>query len=111
MIDFEVAYDKLAGLETADEIADLMRDYGIKAEPCESRKCAISVWMEGQTGLSVSTNLAYTRAIIVNRLDDDGMEYYIDHPGIEEKDHTEAMAKFIENFDTYKYPDLIKRGA
>ena len=104
MIDFDVAYDKLASLETADEIADLFRDYGIKAVPQEARACAITVWMEGMTGLHISTGVKSMKIVIPEAGDP------LDYKSIAStlRQHSPAMEHFVAKFDSREYPDLIK---
>lgn len=49
MIDFQVAFDKLAQFQTADEIADFLNVEEIKAIPGDANSCAISAWMKRTT--------------------------------------------------------------
>ena len=115
MIDFLVAYDKLASLESADEIANLMLDYGVKAVPSDSQSCAVSVWMTEQTGLAVATNCSVVREVAMLTAEEVEWDYtglgYKDIPDTPNfKAHTPAMREFIDKFDTRKYPNLIKGG-
>lgn len=99
MIDFQVAYDKLAGLETAEDIADLFRDYDVKGVRSDSESCAITVWMTEQTGLFIRTNNISVRAV-----DESG--YRISQDRYQKL--TKAMESFIHKFDFGFYPDLVK---
>lgn len=96
-IDFDVAYDKLAGLETADEIADLFRGYGIKARPRNSSQCAISKWMAAQTGMKIVTNNHCTRAVDSKYAVINGLQ----------RNNSDPMRNFIRHFDSNGYPDLV----
>lgn len=105
MIDFDVAFDKLAGLETADEIADLFRQYGIKARRHKSRACAITRWMEDITGLDIATTEA---SVAIVRVPIGSTKESLDYSPVESRPTTDAMAMFIENFDMGDYPDLVE---
>src|ERR1700745_2209626 len=100
-VDFNVAFEKLAQFESAEDLADFFISYQVKAVPSYSDKCAITVWMEGQTGHSIRTNMNSVRAVT-------------DKPGSPLEtvpgtfnSLTEAMADFVKEFDSGKYPDLI----
>lgn len=103
MIDFQVAFDKLASLETADDLAELFRDHGVKARPADSRSCAITVWLEDQTGLNVATNTSYVRVVTAI-----GHYEYEDDRDIAPRQLSPAMAEFVRRFDAFMYPDLMK---
>lgn len=107
MIDFQVAFDKLASLESADEIADFFRYEGIKAVPANSRACAITVWMEKQTGLNIATNSVVTRPVDVV-LGNDGCPDYKEILGAPYQHLTPTMAEFVFRFDCDHYPDLVE---
>lgn len=97
MIDFDVAYDKLAGLESAYDIADLFKDYGVKAVKGRSDMCAISVWIADQTGLEIMTNLS---AVFVLNIEDGYANI------VQRRENTNAMSKFVCEFDLGLHPDL-----
>lgn len=98
-IDFQTAYDKLASLESADVIASFFVGQGIKAYRCEPHACAISVWMNEQTGLMVRTNNYRTRAVENESL------MFVTIPGTD-KDLTVPMTDFVVRFDNGEYPEL-----
>lgn len=98
MIDFDVAHEKLASLETAGELADLFRGYGVKARMRDANNCAISHWMRDQTGKEVFTNGASVRAVDTNYHSVVGME----------RDNTRAMKDFIALYDAGHYMDLVE---
>ena len=112
MIDFNVAYDKLASLESADDIANLMRGYNIKAIPMDSMACAITEWMHGQTGLDIMTGAYVVKAIKYVRrtspINDEGIMTY---EAVQDtvRSTTAAMQLFIQKFDKGDYPDLISQ--
>lgn len=95
MIDFGVARDKLAWMETADELADFFRHEGIKATPGCSDSCAIAVWMQNQTG---DKDVRVSHA-------DMWVGCYGEGAFAE---HTKAMKQFTVAFDSGAFPDLIK---
>ena len=111
MIDFEVAYDKLASLKSADEIANLMKDYNIKAVPGDSMACAITQWLHDQTGLDIMTGAYVVKAIkFVNIKSPSGLnDGFVSYEPVQDKvrSTTVAMQLFIQRFDKGYYPDLI----
>lgn len=103
MIDFHVAADKLAGFQTADEIAEYLQHEGIKAYQQAGDSCAISVYMNNLTGQKVFTG---------------GQTMFLNPPSMrdgcidlsESEDHhplSSPMKQFITNFDSGLYPDLV----
>lgn len=44
MIDFQVAYDKLAQFETAEELADFFKYEGITGYKKQAKHCPIANW-------------------------------------------------------------------
>lgn len=96
MIDFDVAYDKLAQFETANEIAELFEDYGVKALKGFPDRCAVTVWMRQQTQLNIRTNHHSVRALKENG-------YYIVDSY---RTHTRALEEFVSKFDEGCYPSL-----
>lgn len=97
MIDFTVAYDKLAQFETANEIAEYLKDCGIKANKREPNSCAISMWMNQQTGLLIRTGTFWTRVTADERGNVTLAKEYL----------TDAMTDFVIKFDKGKYPELV----
>lgn len=90
MIDPIVAFDKLAGFQSAREIADYFRSEGIRGFRMDAFSCPIAAFMQDQTGRrfsvcrdDVSTN-------------DDQFAF----------ETTTPMADFIVNFDYGLYEDL-----
>ena len=101
MVEFAVVMDKLSSFDTADDLADFFRGYGIKAQPRNARACAISQFVTEETGLKgIVTN---TTAVTVYT---DEMEQYCSF----HQNHTEAMMDFVERYDMGYYPDLIQNG-
>jgi hypothetical protein len=102
MADVGVVMEKLHSFETADDIAGYFMDYGIKAEPQKARSCAISQFVEIETGYSVCTG---SNKLFVD-LEENAVlrglgDYY---------KHTPAMAEFVQNYDKGMYPELIVDG-
>ena len=107
MADFDVVVDKLHGFETAEELAELFRSYGIKAIPTEARSCAISQFVEMETGI-LGQVVTSTRDIsLMQKMYDQGLEY---DETIATFEHTDAMMHFVCQFDSGAYPDLIEDG-
>lgn len=99
MADISVVADKLQGFESADDLAEFFRGYGIIAQPMNARACAITKFVEVETG--EKNVITTTTAVIIE--DEDGEEIY-------SLRNTEAMAAFIKAYDTGTYPDLIEAG-
>lgn len=95
MIDFVVARDKLAGFETADEIAQFLLDQGVKGTLGSATNCAISMWMKEVTG---DPSIRTTQACIACSL---GLQ------NIVIETNTDAMADFVSKFDEAQYPALL----
>lgn len=109
MIDFDVAFDKLASFESAQEIADFLKGYQVKGYRFQAGRCPISRWMSHQTGLIVRTGNARVRAV---HYDPDTLVVYgtvetVLKNTIAVKENTDAMRAFILSFDGAAYPDLI----
>lgn len=98
MMDFGVARDKLAWMESADEIADFLGSQGVVACPMVSDRCAIAVWMQRETGLDVHVSQYVMWDEDTRR--EDG--YF----GVE-ADHTDAIKQFTVRFDHRAYPHLV----
>ena len=91
MIDFDVAYDKLAFMESADEIAEFLTCQGVKAISGNPKQCAISRWLIDQTGIPVRTNYATVRT----------EDLTID------RKHPLTVREFLYAFDRGDYPELL----
>jgi hypothetical protein len=103
MIDFSVAYDKLAQFQTADELADFFRSEGLKAVPQSGTSCAISQWMTKTTG-----DLVYTTYYDINFKPEMASETMMKFGQVEAiESNTPAMAEFARKFDNGQYPDLV----
>lgn len=109
MADLNVVVEKLQSFETADDLADYFKQYGIKASPQKANACAISVFVEIETG-EVGNIMTSTRELSLREtlIDDDGYEYEVSRA---EFQHSHAMAQFVRKFDSGKYPFLIEDNA
>lgn len=92
-IDIGVARDKLAGFQSADELAGFLMDEGIKGRRQMSNSCAIAVWMKKTTGVSVGVSMT---------------ELWEDHytPRVQPIKHNEVLKDFVVKFDNHQYPEL-----
>lgn len=98
MVDFSVAYDKLANFETAQEIREYFQDRGLKGITCKSMQCPIAVFFQEETGKEdVLVDPTY-----ILRLGN-----HLGGYGPSKFDVTTAMAEFIILFDDFNYPELI----
>lgn len=91
MLDFQVAFDKLAQFETAEQIRQYFVAEGYKGVTCSESHCPIASFLRDQTGEDISVApVLIMRGGIVN------VEL-----------NTAAMQEFILNFDDEMYPELI----
>lgn len=93
MAEFSVVMEKLQSFETADDLAEFFRGYGIKAR-FGSRVCAISEFVRIETGMVE----VKTSHVSVNTEDE-----FTEYRAV----HTKAMAEFIHKYDSCDYPDLV----
>lgn len=98
MADFEVVLDKLHQFETADDIADYFRNYGIQAKRGSAMHCAISQFINIETGNVDGT--VFTSPMEISLYSSD-----IEPPI--RSTNTAAMMQFIVNYDRGFYPDLV----
>lgn len=101
MADIGVVIDKLHGFETANEIAEFLRGYGIKALPRKASLCAISEFVRVETD---HPNVSTTS---------DSLHVYEDdskHCVTYKSFNTDAMRDFVRRYDLEEYPDLIVDG-
>lgn len=103
MADISVVFDKLKGFETADELAEFFRGYGVKARPGRARACAISKFVVEETG--VMRVCSDANSVCTYEANDLG-----NSPIVTTLLCTEAMAEFIRKYDRGCYPSLIEEG-
>src|ERR1051325_7893263 len=98
MADFEVVIDKLHGFETAEDIAEYFRHYGIKGTVANATACAITRFIEEETGEvgQYSTSPSFVTKIGNNNI--------MNMASIR---NTTAMVEFIHKFDLGKFPELV----
>ncbi len=97
MIDFQVAFDKLASLDCANEIAAFLQEQNIKACRCEPEKCPIAVFIKESTDLD---------NIYVDGASIDQWSY--NRKGYKKlADLTTAMRAFVVSFDDGIFPELV----
>lgn len=99
MIDFGVAFDKLAQFETPDEIADFLQEHGIKGLRSAAESCPISTWIRTQTGEFTRSNRMTVR--VFDSPDDMSFRDW--------RETSEGMKHFMFAFDGGCYPELIGR--
>lgn len=99
MADISVVMDKLRSFETADELAEFFRGYGINAKPKSANDCVISRFVKAETGIN------YVSTTSVNIL---SYMRYADDETRAEHDMTKVMSDFIYRYDKGEYPDLIE---
>lgn len=100
MIDFNVAFDKLAQFEKAEDIRIFLQENEIQARPAIARRCAISQYVRKVTG-----NMAVTSYHDVSVFEN--QDNYMQWNPTGSRKITPAMKEFIANFDQYEYPELI----
>jgi len=119
MIDLDVAFDKLAGFETADDIACFLRGYGVKAIPKQGNLCAFAVWMTDITEVqdvvvSGAEILAQRQERTLEDIKKMGEITWAEHTRAQyqwRREHTPAMKQFVMRFDRMAYPDLVDMEA
>lgn len=98
MIDFQVAFDKLAQFQTANELAKFFQYEGIKAIPGSTKHCAISVWMRR----TIEKELVYTNPFTVAEYKGTKLV------AVNMAKTTSPMLDFIVAFDRGNYPALVQ---
>lgn len=89
MIAPEVAVDKLAGFQTADEVARFLAGEGVTGVVGAVEFCPVAQWLRKTTGAD--------RVFVYP-----GELHVADH----HRDTPEAVARFISFFDSTAYPEL-----
>lgn len=100
MIDFQVAFDKLAQFETADELAEFFQYEGIKAVQGDSNNCAISVWMKR----TIENDHVFTNKFAITEYPEN-----INDGASNKARTTQPMFDFIMYFDHGLYQELIQK--
>lgn len=103
MIDAQVAFDKLAGFQSAYEIADFFRSEGIKGFKASHNLCPIATWMSKATGIYSSA----ADHILVqdgNFSPLEGEKFSLDF----RVKVTPVMKEFMKKFDRGDFPELLK---
>jgi hypothetical protein len=100
MVDPQVAFDKLAGFQTAYELADFFKAENIKGEKASHNKCPIATWMKKTTGVYSSA----ADQIVVQNGNFDPYDFI---PDFNVK-VTEMMKDFMHKFDRGEFPELVK---
>jgi hypothetical protein len=106
MTDFDIVVKQLHGFETADEIAEYLQNYGITAEPMNAKTCALTKFVEAETG---ATGRIITTVYSISLNDPLSEEWMADVP-ICVENHTEALKDFVNKFDSNFYPSLVEDG-
>lgn len=88
MIDPQVALDKLASFETADDLADFLIDQDVHGEVNAATRCPIAQWFRTAAGQALWVSRVRLMADVL------------------ERQATAAEALFIANFDKGHYPIL-----
>lgn len=100
MIDFQVAFDRLAQFETSGEIAEFFLSEEIKAIPLDSNNCAVSVWMRR----TIQKERVFTNRYSITEYSEN-----MNDGASNRANTTQPIFDFIVNFDEGLYPDLIRR--
>ena len=107
MLDFGVAYDKLAGFENSGEIADFLKNQGVKGLKGHDEQCPIANWMNAQTGDAITVTGDYISKYFDYPADMPYEEYEIIMDEVT-RIPTEAIMEFIARFDQGDFPELIE---
>lgn len=107
MIDFGVAFDKLAQFETANDLADYFASEGVQGYKGAEESCPIANWMREQTGCLVSVT-----GDGISRYNEDEEEFIESHYEVwlneNFRNPTDAMLNFIIEFDGGDFPQLVR---
>lgn len=103
MIDAQVAFDKLAGFQSAYEIADFFRSEGIKGFKASHNECPIANWMRETTGI-YSSAAGYVVVQNGNFSPLEGEKFHLDFM----VKVTPVMKEFMKKFDRGDFPELLK---
>ena len=96
MIDPQVAWDKLSGFETAEDLRKYFISENVTGQKSRAQFCPIAKWMMDQTGMRfVVAGHVSTWDLVQDRL---SVEF----------DHTAATREFMINFDVNQYPELVE---
>lgn len=101
MADFSVIVGKLHDFETAEDLAEYFRYCEIKAKPRSARECAISKFVESETG-EVGKIVTNNSNVSVRAEGGLGFSECIEH--------TKAMTDFVRRYDLGFYPELVEDG-
>lgn len=111
MADLNVVMDKLHGFETADDLAEFFRGYGILARPSCATECAISKFIiEEADILQQDITTTQDSVAVFIPMESEGLTIRstrftkVDFP------NTDAMAEFVERYDAGYYPLLVEKG-
>src|ERR1700745_1706260 len=99
MIDPQVAWDKLSGFETAEELRKYFQELGIQGRRGAFSGCPIANWISQQTGEPSVVDIG--KITIAHWTDD---QYY----RASVFNHTDATYQFILDFDAGDYPELAQ---
>lgn len=108
MIDFGVAFDKLAQFETANDLADYLKSENVKGYKGDEDRCAIAVWLTDQTGDAVSVSGDYVSRYFDFEDDvEENMQLWELLMEDNTRTPTPAMMEFISRFDDGDFPELV----
>lgn len=93
MIDPQVAFDKLNGFQTPDELAEYFKSEDIQGTKATHENCPIAKWMTKTTGMTSSA--AHFILILDARSD-----FFVSTPKV--------MLDFMALFDAGHYPELVE---
>lgn len=107
MIDFDVAFDKLAQFEDGLQIANYLKSEGVSGCRGSNENCPIANWMKEQTGELVEVSGDYISRC-AEGVDNDWIENNYEVFANEYfRDPTAAIVEFITDFDNGEYPELV----
>ncbi len=88
------AVNKFAEFKTADEVAEFLRERGIKGQIGNLNRCPIAEYVNGASGVNCEVD---DDSVAVAFNDDAEAKYIM----------SAAMKEFVQKFDAGDYPDLI----
>lgn len=102
MIEPEVLFDKLAGLESPQEIREFCQSQGVQGYISDESSCVLARLFKLQTGvehIQVNGHIQWSKEFTEDFGD-------VDVWG-EQREVTEPMRDFIRLFDDSRYPELV----
>lgn len=101
VLDPNVAFDKIAGFQSANELAEYLRAENCQGHMQIETSCPIAIYFYRHVQQMTVVNEFVTIGNNYSMIDDSIVDGWM-------KECSEVMKEFISGFDTGNYPDLIQ---